>query len=1167
MISVNKKQFELFDLDSINTFKDRIAANLNTLPEYLYFQQDFVLGQKEIIVEDILDAIKLDAKKNIPISLDDIKNKIRVPPKELLSIWFAYNEGLKVAFKHGGDVSLQTIAHDLIKRKVYFTESQFIREYKDSIKNKRKYLTKSIDLIKSRVERTITLFSEYTIIKEPAISTDFRIEYIQFVLKLKCSTSPSILELFNSVVLTKFVPFVSTEKFFKITQDFIPPTEWATKSTERNSMIIKVSQNHNVNYSDAVITIDPDVGDITVNITINTDNNISKEVFIERTLDIFNNFDIKIKDSKEIKVVGLFYYPGLTLDKYIFADLVMNDNIFKIVLNLDDHEKATKRKSGVYIYFNHQNTGFITATITEKKSIKNDISMKNEVSDYFPIGESYIRVRISQATNMEAVEKFKEMLGKLFILYDHKYNEIIKFYREYIPEFGNIKEYEKEDHEQIKLSDKVPELFVTNYSRNCSLNRMPVIISEQEALELKDTDQHIIKFPRDIPANKDTQSFPMDGINQHYYTCKHKDNKFVGLKNNKLKNASIYPYIPCCFKSDQTKKQTFKHYYEGVGISTSNDKQTMIIKTDKILKHNQYGTLPPKIENLLTLIDPNPRYEYVRRGTGIEGSTRNVNSFLNVVMEAFDSETNILSIQDKDVLETYLIEQRHLLATKKTASLCRQELYDLNTEQIIDLLKSDAYLDPRLFLHIFEDKFQCNIFIFSNTSDGEMNVPRHTQAYYKNYNTNKSIYIYEHMGSFSDTNIKYPWPQCELIVKYNIKSSEVQSSFSHTEAKNIRNIFSRLVKAYSLNNIIKENLIQLTKKIKLISQVIDSFGKTRQLNIRFDNNIISILTTPIQPLKIKETIDTKIHRTTIDIAMKLIKELDIQSGPSINNTIKGLLGNVQISIYLVSEIEEDKESLLQIYNRHKKLARYLVEYTLYTYSNYINTNSLQDVIEEDDTVAKFAKEYFIVDETYIYKPIEKTFKKDNSLMIKGKIIVHNEETIKRLVYCLRINIKRDKNKILKFFTLSGIENFYVDITDFDQYDNQVILSGEDSVENWILENNIKYTLYNEIQISTSSPYFFKNDIIDNNIYLAQNTTSLQKATDIATNWIIYKYNNKYNKLNTSNIQPLEFTLYTYVNSTTIKKYNIKGKKEFKNIKIIIYKIDDTTFYTTLLKIK
>ena len=72
--------------------------------------------------------------------------------------------------------------------------------------------------------------------------------------------------------------------------------------------------------------------------------------------------------------------------------------------------------------------------------------------------------------------------------------------------------------------------------------------------------KQVIKFPRDAPIDPNAVRFPLDGVRQNYYTCKHKVHKHVGLKLNKLKNASTYPYVPCCFKPNQMKNPKYLHY-------------------------------------------------------------------------------------------------------------------------------------------------------------------------------------------------------------------------------------------------------------------------------------------------------------------------------------------------------------------------------------------------------------------------------------------------------------------------------------------------------------------------------------------------------------------------------------------------------------------------------
>ena len=143
-------------------------------------------------------------------------------------------------------------------------------------------------------------------------------------------------------------------------------------------------------------------------------------------------------------------------------------------------------------------------------------------------------------------------------------------------------------------------------------------------------------------------------------------------------------------------------------------------------------------------MDPDPKYEYVRKG--VYGSK---NSFINVVMEALNDETNILDVEDKNAIEKVLLDERFALANKNIVPLCRQELYDRNVKEIINMIKNpEVYFDPRLFIHLIEDRFDCNIFLFTRKYlDGEMILPRHLQTYQKNINKKRSIYVYEHMGS------------------------------------------------------------------------------------------------------------------------------------------------------------------------------------------------------------------------------------------------------------------------------------------------------------------------------------------------------------------------------------------------------------------------------------
>ena len=1188
---INGAKFKTYDLDTIDSFKDRIASTLNTLPEYLYFVKESILSdfqnqKNNIIVEDILLEIKKSAEKNSSVIdlINNIleKNKNFNIKEKVLPYWFGYNQILIKNYKTQGDFVLKKITEDLVTNKIKNIQTYTIKElYKNNVINIKK-LEDNIKKNKKRVKKQKKIFKDFNNTKESP-STKFNTEYIISTLTLESKdnieqSKLSLLELFNESILTPNVPFITTQNFYKIAQDFLPSDEWVT--TSNNSIILKVAsraffdKENTSNYTDTIIKVDDTSHVVTAEIMVygsTRSGNISKDEYSNRSLSVFKNLNLYVKKSKESKISGTFYFPNKKIDKYVFSDLVMNDNLFNTLLKIDEHDGATKKKTYLFIQFYHPTTGLIKANITPKIASKITLS-DDQDPVIFPDKNYYISVKVKEATNMKSILIFQNMLGKLLTIYETKEADVIKFYSQYITDFGEEEEEEEEqEQEDKKIAEIAPQIFVSNYTRNCAPARMPSVISGEAVLQAKENGKSVIKFPRDIPDDPKGVKFPNDGENQNYYTCNNKQYKYVGLTKNKLKNSEKFPYVPCCFKNDQSNKPKYLNYYEGQEVEqVGKIKQQDIIKTQKILDNNRFGSLPYNIDNLFTFIYPNQTYEYIRKGV-----FRNEHSFLNCVMEALDDTTNILSITDENEREVILIDTRNKLATKTLSVLCRQEMYDKTTDEIIEILKNpNDYLDPKLFIHLLEEYFECNIFIFTKStmlSDGEMILPRHLQAYYKHKNNYPCIYIYEHTVE----------QQCELIIKYNtIKEEDPQDVFTYEEARNIRNLFAKLKQSYALDKSIRETIMPIPSHIKIKSQWIDSYGKTRRLDIKYKGHIISLITSPIQPIKVKETKNRSVDKTDVDIAINFIKELkiELQSQTIVNKRtyeLNGILGNVKVSIPIketdiLDNIPEKEEglsypinqlSVLEQYNKNKKTARYLMEYTVWMYSKYLYDEDIEEITEEN--IATFAKTFFKIDPGFKYGYISKAFTVDNLLMENGLIVVHDEDTLKRLIYFLRLSAQRNSDKVIEYHKQIFIQNYYVDITDFTQYPNQVILFGEESVEHWINENNIKYNLQNTIQIGNDLPYFFKNTLVDNKIYLAQNTSSLEKASDIGITWIRKQYNKG---IFANPSTPVSFTLYSYINAYNIKKYNITSKPFSQEIKIVGYKINNKPYYTTLLNL-
>jgi hypothetical protein len=574
---------------------------------------------------------------------------------------------------------------------------------------------------------------------------------------------------------------------------------------------------------------------------------------------------------------------------------------------------------------------------------------------------------------------------------------------------------------------------------------------------------------------------------------------------------------------------------------------------------------------------------YVRKGV-----FKNKSSFLNCVMEGMYEETDILDLEDKDEREARLYQIREQVANPTYAASCRQEMYDFTTEEIITAIgDQDVYMDPKLFTAMLEDFFNCNIYVFNRTNirSGQLAIPRHLQAYYKTKREAKSIFIYEHYGSTSD-HAKYP--RCELIVRWRIgggKEEDVSyySPYNSKVSQGVREVFDLLRKDYALNREINDSIFSFDKSIKLLEQGIDSYGKCRMIRFQYNGKIGTLLTSPLQPLSIPEVKGWVATKIEYDLAIKFMASNNsIITGQSVvRDVVKeiyGMIGNVRVSIPIedsspidgVPILEkgisypESKFSAIENFSRYKKLSRYVIEYTFWLFSYYLKDNSTR--VPNLETIQAFVESKIKIIPDFEYSHVGKIFSNDSGVMKNGKLILKSKEVLKRLIYTLRVCLRRFRQKILDYHSRKVIENYYVDVTDFDQYQFQVVLQGDKSVEKWIQEHKIKYNLYDSVQVGIQTPYFFKNDLIGSQIYLAQNTYNVYKAIEIAKVWLQSEYNLGFDPIeNTEEL--LNFQLYRYVNEKDIKPYNVTGIKTSLNIRMLGYKIDDNSFFTVLLPLR
>ena len=192
----------------------------------------------------------------------------------------------------------------------------------------------------------------------------------------------------------------------------------------------------------------------------------------------------------------------------------MNDPLFSMLLKIDESSKASKKKQSIYVHFMDPREEKITlkANITEKIMSRSDPLMKKKSLMLFPIGERYIRIKISNAKNNEEIHRFINILSKLFEMYKAKYDKIVSFYQEYIPNFGKEKFEPVKEERVLQLKDQVPDLFLPGYTRKCT--NQPRITYDKRREE--ERGYQVMEFPKTKEEGQ-----------QHFYVCDKKRKIYI----------------------------------------------------------------------------------------------------------------------------------------------------------------------------------------------------------------------------------------------------------------------------------------------------------------------------------------------------------------------------------------------------------------------------------------------------------------------------------------------------------------------------------------------------------------------------------------------------------------------------------------------------------------
>lgn len=1053
---------------------------------------------------------------------------------------------------------------------------------------------------------------------------DFEIEKKRITYKIK--EKYSLLQIFNNIKLNENILFCATNNYYKIynnldnkilnyfQNDFVSNENSDYIVIYAKTLIKTNYKNMDRNFTNIILYLD-DVDDIIIEYDFIKHSKYFSEEQIENIL--FESLQIQNTGTKNINnISGYFIIPNMNFNQYVLADICMNSPIINRYFIIDEENQAHKKGPNDRVYM------FLKTDIINKKIGATISNSNNEYS---------IRIKVFSVDKLNIINNmYLSYIIKLFSFYKENKDNVISIYRNYITNFDkDTKIIVKKTKTKLGYPhEENSKWYFKGYPRQCEKRRQPNVINKETASQLPDNEK----------------LYYLD----QWYSCNHNEKHiFPDLMKNKGKNQEKYPVVPCCF----TKKQTNKK----VDIKF-NDR---IIITNKYLRRqDQPGILPKNILRLFNIYSFNISCYRI-------GMTRSYNSFLECLIK-YESEINsnikkkIIDMKNNN-LDNYTAHMIDYLNTRRSQllennehilNICRQQNYDISFEQLkSNVINNNTYLDPRLYITLLEYIFNVKIYLFSNrdNKDGNIVIPNYKNGFLKSYNIYKrSIIVYENWGS-EDDNLLYP--QCELVIyndgpleninsyDYDVylknqKISEGDATNFEKNKKQLRNELShfyiKFTASYQLNNLIKRfrtfgihnnktNVPFLGKNIflsdNIISQYIDIYGKTRYIKFIYNENIISLITSPLPPLPVKiESIDQFTIPNNYEIIQKFINDTDKKIiSQYIDNQNKCVEINIKSNekydsniiftakIFEIKPIENIKNenesqisnsniSYLQTYQRNKKTSLCVLEYIYKYFSIYIKENNITKDYKK--YITDFFEKHTIEIKGYEYPDISINF--SNEIIKDNKVIIGSNdptEFSKRLKYNLLIEIQNNIKKLLSYHNSQYINNYFNNFNNFKLNNNQTLLNGFNSLKSWIKEKVDDNYIYNYLYINKKE----KEEIINKNIYeegnidiekfkeyidnqkpyflkQKENTYIIQENSEIVN--ALYKnekwQNDHYNPhiniddiIYTSNLKE-SYDLYAYKNLVDKKIYKINGGDI--NNKIFIYKKNGLVRYLSTLKL-
>lgn len=490
-----------------------------------------------------------------------------------------------------------------------------------------------------------------------------------------------------------------------------------------------------------------------------------------------------------------------------------------------------------------------------------------------------------------------------------------------------------------------PKYFKGNYTKQCTYP--PTIITTAES--------------RQIDKEK-WRAFTIAG-QKVLLSCHLSEKPYIKVKRNSYGHRDELPWVPCCHEKDQTNSAALLAFDGNEPEAHEVKKQQIFLTTHtKSLKPSGIGALPTGLSNFLYSLHTAHPLFFARVGMNSKYL-----SFVECILYALNYD----AFREKKVDEKDSTIQKVLTKIRENKNHAlnfgAQQFPQHTVEEVMQMVNSliggETYCDPRQWMCVMEEFFNCSIFVFAHVDEHEVEVvyPHFEMMYLMAKKPRKhAIFVYEHDN-------KGEIPRCELIGerinidKHDISSIDFQSMDQCGEAyadiymnEWVRN----LTYSEHTNELIKVlPLLSPSNIPKFTAQHLDKFGKCRALQIEG----MWLWCDPLPPfaLRNEENVSYQPVQTILTLDRDRFQLVSTSGDkhstrechyehplfPGTIFTLKTRTQKVFDDVPRTHDRYPNYDDELEMFCRYNRIAQIFPSYVLYMFAQYLNEHEVQFGIE------------------------------------------------------------------------------------------------------------------------------------------------------------------------------------------------------------------------------